>query len=157
MGTVASQEGPSPYPVAGSPLAPEPTGIGTAPFDDATMDIPLPRERRATDAPRIPQNLGCVMFCLICGEPNLLEIQRDVCPLCNSQDCLIPNSCELSVRCQRSGRDAEHRRVYGMVTRTAVDARIAHIILRNSKSRPESQWLRDPTRNYRTPNADPLD
>ena len=91
-GTVASKEGPSP--------------------EDATMDVPLPRERRATDAPRILQNLGCAMFCLICGEPNLLETQLNVCPFCHTQDCLIPTSCALSVRCQRSGRDADNRRVY---------------------------------------------
>ena len=130
---VSSQEEPTPYPVAEAPLV-TPTTADEEQSNDPPAIVPAPRQRRATDAPMIVPDLQCPMCCLICGWPNLIELQRDVCPLCSSPDCLIPTSCELSVRCQRSGRDSDNVRIYMPSVRDSVDRRLANIFLRNSKS-----------------------
>ncbi len=44
-----------------------------------------------------------------------------MCPFCSSQDCLISTSCELSVRCQRSGRDSDNVCIYMPSVRDSVD------------------------------------
>ncbi len=121
-----------------------PTTADDEQSSDPPAIAPAPRERRAADAPMFVPNLQCPMFCLICGWPNLIELQRDECPLCSSQDCLVPTNCGLAVRCQRSGRDIDNVPVYVAGVRDLVSKRFANIVLRNSKWRQEVTLLRDP-------------
>ncbi len=141
----SSQEEPPPYHVAEAPLAVHATADDEQSNDPPAI-VPAPRQRRATDALMVVggPSLSCPMLCLFCGYPNLLQVQRDVCPTCSSQDCLIPNKCALAARCKRSGRGLQNVPIYCASTQDPVSKRIANIVLRNAKRRSEHTWLRDP-------------
>ena len=103
------------------------------------------RQRRAADAPSLPggANVACPMYCLVCGY-DVFEVQRDVCPTCANQDCLVPLGCALAVRCKRSGRDSLNVPIYSASTQDLISKRLANIVLRNAKRISEHTWLRDP-------------
>ncbi len=71
------------------------------------------------------------MYCLLCGY-DVIELRRDVCPSCVSQDSLVPFACDLAYRCKKSPRDTNSAPMHDASVSDAIGRRIAIMIARNS-------------------------